>query len=266
MHPNPPAWARTVQARIDCISKRNQMTIKIPYTSIWKMAKICALIDSGATENFLNKQVVKQLGVGRKLLLQPRKVSNIDGMENKGGMLTHYCELHVCMGTQEGIEKFFITNLGEDWAILGYPWIEHFDPPFNWKNKKLKGDVKIKFEAKYYKYAHTQAIKSFIHTISREIGLEPGDEILKVNMAQQWAEAAQKGKKEVQILKQYKEFEEVFSEEAVKHFPPSRPEDHTIKLKPGAPETINCKVYPLTATELEATKKFVEEHESKNYI
>jgi hypothetical protein len=68
MCPNPLAWARTVQARIDCISKRNQMTIKIPYTSIKKMAEICALIDSGATENFLNEQVVKQLGIGRKPL------------------------------------------------------------------------------------------------------------------------------------------------------------------------------------------------------
>jgi hypothetical protein len=29
------------------------------------------------------------------------------------------------MGKQEGIEKFFITNLGEDQAILGYLWIEH---------------------------------------------------------------------------------------------------------------------------------------------
>jgi hypothetical protein len=85
-------------------------------------------------------------------------------------------------------------------------------------------------------------------------------------MAQQWAEAAQKGKAEVQIPKQYKEFEEVFSEEVAKHFPPSRLEDHAIKLKPGAPETINCKVYPLNTADLEATKKFVEEHKSKNYI
>jgi hypothetical protein len=102
------------------------------------------------------------------------------------------------MGEQESIKKFFITNLGEDWAILGYPWIEHFDPPFDWKEKKLKGDTKVKFKVKYYKYAHTQVIKSFICTIGREIGLEPGDKILKVNMAQQWAEVTQKGKKEVQ--------------------------------------------------------------------
>jgi hypothetical protein len=53
--PNPPAWVRTLQSRIDCMGKRNQMTIKVSYSSIQKTAKICALIDSGATENFLDE-------------------------------------------------------------------------------------------------------------------------------------------------------------------------------------------------------------------
>jgi hypothetical protein len=43
-------------------------------------------------------------------------------------------------------------------------------------------------------------------------------------------------------------------------FPPSRPEDYAIKLVPGVPETINCKVYPLTVAEQEAMKKFLEEN------
>jgi hypothetical protein len=44
-------------------------------------------------------------------------------------------------------------------------------------------------------------------------------------------------------------------------FPPSHPEDHAIKLIPGAPETINCKVYPLTLVEQEAMRKFLAENE-----
>jgi hypothetical protein len=63
-------------------------------------------------------------------------------------------------------------------------------------------------------------------------------------MAQQWAEAAQQGKKEVQIPERYREYEEIFSEEAAKRFPPSRPEDHAIKLKPGAPETVTVRFGP----------------------
>jgi Reverse transcriptase (RNA-dependent DNA polymerase) len=214
----------------------------------------------------MDERTVQELGLGRKPLTRPGKVWNINGTENKAGMLTHYCELRVRIGAKEGVQKFFITNLGQERTIVGYPWVEYFDPPFDWKNKKLKGDIKVELEAKYYKWIQTRAIKNFIRTIGKEVGWEQEDKILKVNMAQQWAEAAQQGKKEVQIPERYREYEEVFSEEVAKCFPPSRPEDHAIKLKPGAPETINCKVYPLTATELEATKKFIEEHEGKNYI
>ena len=32
-------------------------------------------------------------------------------------------------------------------------------------------------------------------------------------------------------------------------FPPSRPWDHAIAFKPNTPDTIPCKVYPMTQTE-----------------
>jgi hypothetical protein len=49
-------------------------------------------------------------------------------------------------------------------------------------------------------------------------------------------------------------------------FPPSWPEDLRIRIKPGTPDTINCKVYPLTRTEGEATDKFIEENEKLERI
>jgi hypothetical protein len=58
----------------------------------------------------------------------------------------------------------------------------------------------------------------------------------------------------------------VFLDQQATCFPLSRPEDHAIKLILGAPETINCKVYPLTLAEQEATKKFLEENEQLGYI
>jgi hypothetical protein len=63
------------------------------------------------------------------------------------------------------------------------------------------------------------------------------------------------------IPDEYQCHHKVFSDQQATHFPPSRPEDHAIKLIPGALETINCKVYPLTLAEQEATKKFLEENE-----
>ena len=58
----------------------------------------------------------------------------------------------------------------------------------------------------------------------------------------------------------------MFSEEEAHQFPPSRPWDHAIELKEGAPKAIDCKVYPTTLTEDEALKNFIQEQLEKGYI
>ena len=68
------------------------------------------------------------------------------------------------------------------------------------------------------------------------------------------------------LPEEYDRHQVVFSEEAAKQFPPSRPEDHAIKLKPGAPAEINCKIYPLTKAELEATRKFLDDNLALGFI
>src|SRR6266702_4594407 len=68
------------------------------------------------------------------------------------------------------------------------------------------------------------------------------------------------------LHEEYQQHAVVFSEKAAQRFPPAREEDHVITLKPGAPTTLNCKVYPLTSGESEATKEFLKEHLEKGYI
>jgi hypothetical protein len=58
---------------------------------------------------------------------------------------------------------------------------------------------------------------------------------------------------------------QIFDENAAKHFPPSRPEDHAIRLKPGAPSEINCKIYPLTKQEMIATREFLDKNLALGY-
>jgi hypothetical protein len=49
-------------------------------------------------------------------------------------------------------------------------------------------------------------------------------------------------------------------------FPPSREWDHAINLKPGAPDALDCKVYPMTRDEDMALEKFLDEMVAKGYI
>ena len=71
---------------------------------------------------------------------------------------------------------------------------------------------------------------------------------------------------EVKVPEEYQRHSKVFSKEESHQFPPSRPWDHAIKLKEGAPEAINCKIIPTTREEDEALKKFIKEQEEKGYI
>ena len=52
---------------------------------------------------------------------EPRKLLNIDGTENKSGELKYYTDLQVQTGTNYTNLHFYLTELGEQKAILGYP-------------------------------------------------------------------------------------------------------------------------------------------------
>ena len=56
------------------------------------------LVDSGATDNFIDPCVINRLGLEMWTLERPQKIWNIDGTNNQAGMLTHYMDLEVHTG------------------------------------------------------------------------------------------------------------------------------------------------------------------------
>jgi hypothetical protein len=71
---------------------------------------------------------------------------------------------------------------------------------------------------------------------------------------------------EAELPKEYQEFARLFSDEAADRFPPAREWDHAIDLKPGAPDALDCKVYPMTRDKDTALEKFLDEMVGKGYI
>jgi len=65
---------------------------------IAKRAKGVALVNSGATENFMNLTYAKWLKLPIKNLEKPRKLFNVDGSLNKSSDLKHYTDLEVQTG------------------------------------------------------------------------------------------------------------------------------------------------------------------------
>jgi hypothetical protein len=98
----------------------NRLEVSITLHLFKGMAEEVALIDSGATETFINQETVKKLKLGSKKLSECVRLRNIDGTYNQSGSVTHFIDLLVNRGGRK-TQQFYIMNLGSDRIILGYP-------------------------------------------------------------------------------------------------------------------------------------------------
>ena len=108
---------------------------------------------------------------------------------------------------KESLQKFFITSLGEDCAILGYPWLRMFTPSIDQKNGRVQGP-KIIIEMALYKWAREKEIHCILTAAWANNTWEEGDEIicqlapLPMHAVQEWAIAANKEKQTTNELPQ----------------------------------------------------------------
>ena len=110
------------------------MCVLVSIHTRYSMANKKALVDSGATDNFIYPAFAKKLGLTMTPLEKPKRIYNIDNTSNKAGSITHLLELKV---TTKGIEKvmrFLITDIGNEDILLGYLWLATFKPKFRWKD------------------------------------------------------------------------------------------------------------------------------------
>jgi hypothetical protein len=82
----------------------NQLEIPISLSSFKGMAEEITLIDSGATENFIDQETIKKLKLGTKKLKTPVGLRNIDRTFNKSGQITHYLNLLISHGSKKSTE------------------------------------------------------------------------------------------------------------------------------------------------------------------
>ena len=108
------------------------------------MATTSALVDSGATENFVDIRTAEHWGMPRKVLFKPRPIVNVDGTENKAGAVTEACILEIEHQGKRKLQRFYITDLGFDRVLLGYPWLSAFNPQIDWGTGKVEGKLTLK--------------------------------------------------------------------------------------------------------------------------
>jgi hypothetical protein len=110
------------------------MQIPVSIRTSYFMVDKQALVDSGATDNFMHPVFAMKMGLGLCKLPTPRKIFNIDNTTNKSGKIMHYLDLDVYT---KGIHKemqLLITDIGSKDILLGYLWLASFEPRFSWRH------------------------------------------------------------------------------------------------------------------------------------
>ena len=108
------------------------MSIRVYLHTSNKRAETPALLDSGATENFINHHYATHMRLPVKKLPTPRKVFNVDGTPNKKGDIQFYTDLEVRTGQTNTNMRFFLSYLGPLRLIMGYPWFAAVQPKIDW--------------------------------------------------------------------------------------------------------------------------------------
>ena len=253
------------------------MKVPVSFRTLHAMADKTILVDSGATDNFIHPKLLKRLGLGSQLLDRPRKIWNIDGTTNKAGALTHCVDLEVRTGKRQEVMKFLVTDLGGEDLILGYPWLSTFEPKFRWRDAAIDTSfLPIIIRSVDWRKSQIKPVIARIvkgrraltrrlrqqEKIFKELERESSLKGISIELSRE----AGKFTKEIEVPEEYRRHEGIFDPVESKKLPPSQPWDHAITLKPDAPDTLDCKLYPLPPKDDEALCKWLKEEEDKGYI
>jgi hypothetical protein len=104
-----------------------------------KRVVIPALIDSGVTENCIDRKFIRKYKLPATKLLKPRIVRNADNSPNSSGIITHSVNLELQYAGKPQQFRFLVTDLGDDSIVLGYPFLAHNNPPLDWTTGRLFG-------------------------------------------------------------------------------------------------------------------------------
>jgi len=95
------------------------------------------MIDSGATEDFIDREVCNKHGIKIIKAKNPREVYRADGQPSAMGPVTHMTKVPIDLSSHRELATFQVANLQNHEVILGMPWVREYDPRLNWYDKRI---------------------------------------------------------------------------------------------------------------------------------
>ena len=97
-----------------------------------------ALIDCGATAEFINHEFVRAHELRTYLVPHPIGLYNADGSPNEIGKITEAINLVVQYKGHRSRSKFYVSSVGHKAIVLGHTWLVEHNPDINWHTGEVK--------------------------------------------------------------------------------------------------------------------------------
>ena len=98
-------------------SKNRAIHAEIRFHSRTLYQEASALIDSGATNNFISLDLVEHFFIPTIKLAKPKTVQNIDGTRNSIGTIDKAAHLDLTYNGKKDTHNFYVIDLGEDHMV-----------------------------------------------------------------------------------------------------------------------------------------------------
>ena len=113
--------------------------MEIRTTDTSELHSIKALLDSGATESFIDRNFIRSKGINTWTLSHNILVFNVDSSPNKAGQISEVIDILLHYKTHSERMLLAVSGLGKQSLILGYNWLKDHNPKIDWE----KGEVEM---------------------------------------------------------------------------------------------------------------------------
>ena len=102
------------------------------------ITKLRALLDTGASANFIDVALVSKLGLSTRTLAVPMTLELADGGTSRSGDITQEVEYILEIGSKHRAKTSLLVTSIPGWdLILGLPWLKLHNPNINWKEGRI---------------------------------------------------------------------------------------------------------------------------------
>ena len=138
-----PKWERRLPKLFSISALNAQGTslllpVEIRTMNTSKLYSVKALLDSRATESFINRNFVHSKGINTQTFLCNILVFNVDGSPNEAGQISEVIDILLHYKTYSERMLLAISGLGKQSLILGYNWLKDHNPKIDWEKEEVE--------------------------------------------------------------------------------------------------------------------------------